>query len=490
MLNDDMALVREYAASRSEQAFETLVTRHVNLVYSAAVRQMNDSHLAEDITQAVFVILARKAPSLSDKTILSGWLYKTARFVAADTLKTQRRREQREQEAQMESINDPAQFDATWLQLSPILDEAMAHLRDQDRDAVVLRFFEGRNLRDVSAALGLSEDAAKKRVSRALEQLRKFLARRGVDSTAAAIGEIIAANSIQAAPVALSKSITAVAVAKGAAISTSTSTLIKGALKIMAWSKTNTAIVAGVIALLAAGTATIAVKQIEKAHTSDSLWRYPNINSGTVDKLPPEVKVLPTIFPGGGNFQEGDNPLKCVGIGQSVPTLISAAYRWPQARMIFSGGVPPGKYDFISTLAQGDRQALQDEVKNKLGLVGHPETKNEDVLLLVLQNPNAPGLHPPKQGNYSYMENHGYRLKITWANRPISRINDFLQSASPMPIIDETDNTNRYSIDIRWTENLADPEHTALQKVMREQLGLVLVPTNMPIQMLIVDKVK
>jgi len=158
--------------------------------------------------------------------------------------------------------------------------------------------------------------------------------------------------------------------------------------------------------------------------------------------------------------------------------------------MIFSGDVPPGRYDFISTLAQGDRQALQDEVKNKLGLVGHPETKNEDALLLVLQNPNAPGLHPPKQDSYSYMGNHGSRVKITWANKPISEINGFLQSASPLPIIDETGNTNRYSIDLRWTEDLADPEHTALQKAMRDQLGLVLVPTNMPVEMLVIEKVK
>src|SRR5947207_13248273 len=104
MMNDDMAFVREYSASQSEQAFESLVSRHVNLVYSAALRQVGDPHVAQDVTQAVFIILARKAKSLSEKTILSGWLYRTARFAAADALKIQRRRQEREQEARMEAV--------------------------------------------------------------------------------------------------------------------------------------------------------------------------------------------------------------------------------------------------------------------------------------------------------------------------------------------------------------------------------------------------
>jgi DNA-directed RNA polymerase specialized sigma24 family protein len=104
MMNDDMALVREYAASQSEWAFETLVSRHINLVYSAALRRVCDAHLAEEITQAVFIILARKAGSLGNHVVLSGWLYRTAQFAAADALKTQRRRQWREQEAYMETI--------------------------------------------------------------------------------------------------------------------------------------------------------------------------------------------------------------------------------------------------------------------------------------------------------------------------------------------------------------------------------------------------
>jgi RNA polymerase sigma factor (sigma-70 family) len=271
MMNDDMALVREFAASQSEQAFETLVSRHVNLVYSAALRQARDADLAQEITQAVFIILARKAGSLSPKTILSGWLYRAARFAANDAMKIQRRRQHREQEAFMEGVlqNKP---DAAWEQLSPLLDEAMARLREKDRDAIVLRFFENKNLKEVGTALGLEERAAQKRVARGLEKLRAFFAKRGVDSTATAIAEKISTNSIQAAPVALAKTISAVAITKGATAGGSTLALVKGALKIMAWTKAKTAIVAGVVVILAGTTTPIIVHVVHQHNAAASLF--------------------------------------------------------------------------------------------------------------------------------------------------------------------------------------------------------------------------
>ena len=215
-MTDDMALLEEYARHNSEEAFAALVSRHVNLVYSVALRQVRDSHLAEEITQAVFIILARKAKSLGQKTILSGWLCRTARYAGANALTIQRRRQHREQEAHMQSIlNEPELV--TWEQIAPLLEGALEHLGQKDHDALVLRFFEGKSFHEIGTAFGASENAAKKRVSHALEKLHRYFSKRGISSTTDAIAGGISANSVQAAPVALAKTVTAVALAKGAA---------------------------------------------------------------------------------------------------------------------------------------------------------------------------------------------------------------------------------------------------------------------------------
>ncbi len=266
MATDDMRLLREFAQAQSEPAFEALVTRHTNLVYSAALRQVGDPGLAQDVTQAVFIILARKAGQLGPKTILSGWLYRTTGYVSGSVLKQQRRRQFREQEAYMESmLNQPD--DPIWKQIAPLLDEAMSRLGQADRDALVLRYFEGRSLMEVGSALGANEEAVKKRVSRALGKLRNFFSHRGVDSTTEIIAGTISAHSIQAAPASLAKTISAVAIAKGAAASASTLTLVKGALKVMAWANVKMAIGVGIIVVLAAGTATLTVKEIQQSTT-------------------------------------------------------------------------------------------------------------------------------------------------------------------------------------------------------------------------------
>ena len=260
-MNDDMDLVREYAASRSEQAFATLVSRHVSLVHSAALRGVRDPHLAEEITQTVFLILARKAGSLGPKTILPGWLYRTTRYVSSAALKIQRRRERRELEACMQTAIQETQTDPAWEQLAPLLEEAMTHLGDRDRDAIVLRYFQNRSLRDVGAAFGLDEYAAQKRVSRALEKLRKFFAGRGVVSTAAVIAGAMSAHSVQAAPVTLAGSICTAATVQGAVAGGSTLTLMKGALNIMACTKLKTAIAIVAAVILAGGTTTLVAKK-------------------------------------------------------------------------------------------------------------------------------------------------------------------------------------------------------------------------------------
>jgi RNA polymerase sigma factor (sigma-70 family) len=299
---DDMTLLREYFQRNSEEAFAALVSRHVNLVYSVALREVHDPQLAEDITQAVFVILARKAESLNSKIVLSGWLCRTARYTSANALTIQRRRQRREQEAYMQSILNEPETDV-WMQIGPLLGGAMERLGQKDHDAVVLRFFEGKSFQQIGTALGATENAAKKRVDHALEKLRKFFRKHGIASTPTAIAVALSTNSVQAAPVTLAKAATAVAVAKGATASTSTLTLIKGALKIMTWTKAKTAIVVGVGVLLVAATTIPVVKTKQGVSEQMSTMKksvFPailNFAQAHQDELPKSLAELQPYLP-------------------------------------------------------------------------------------------------------------------------------------------------------------------------------------------------
>ena len=178
---DDAALLRRYAAEHSEEAFAELVRRHVGLVYACALRQVGgDAHLAQDVAQLTFTALARKAGALAERPVLGGWLWRTTQFAARDVVRTERRRRAREQEAHamQESASD-AGTPVEWEKLSPVLDAALGDLREADRDAVWLRFFEGRSFAEVGARLRLTENAARMRVERALGRLHGALARRG-----------------------------------------------------------------------------------------------------------------------------------------------------------------------------------------------------------------------------------------------------------------------------------------------------------------------
>ena len=252
--NNDIALLTQYAGG-DESAFTLLVERYINLVYSTALRQVcNPSH-AEEITQAVFIVLTKKAKSISPKTILSGWLYQTARLAASNYLRSEIRRQHREQEAYMQSTLTGSDT-ASWEHIAPLLDEAMGRLGEADRNAIVLRFFENKTPQEVATTLKLNEVTARKRVSRALEKLRKFFTKRGVVIPVAALTAAISANSVHAAPVGLAATVSATA-AKGAAVATAVSTLVKGTLKIMTYAKLKLALYIGAAIVVAGGATTV-----------------------------------------------------------------------------------------------------------------------------------------------------------------------------------------------------------------------------------------
>jgi uncharacterized protein (TIGR03435 family) len=488
---DDIALLREYDERDSEEAFTTLAARHVNKVYSVALRHTGNPHQAEEITQAVFVILARKSRRLGKRVILSGWLYQTARLTAKTFLRSEIRRTRREREAHMQSVLNQSESE-TWLQIAPLLDDAMAGLNETDRHAVVLRFFDAKSMREVGAALGANEDAAKKRVNRALEKLQRFFLKRGITSTTAIIAGAISANSVQAAPVALAEYVAAVAMAKGAAVSGSTLTLIKGALKIMAWTKAKTAIVGSVVVLLAVGTTTVTVKQIQEHKTYP--WQVEGFNSSVLDQQQPQVRILSSkARHGAWGTSDKMGHVKLMGTGVSAKSVVQAAYNFQSpTRTVVSADLPQRKYDYIASLSDGNEEALQQEVKRNFNVLARREMREADGLFLKVQTPNAPNLKPsrgwrPHEGSSS---NSGAG-QWSCQNSPLSRLADYLENYLGIPIIDQTGLTNDFDIDLKWKQsNWTEPNPDGLKQAVLDQLGLELVPSHEPIEMLVVEKVK
>src|SRR5438552_1496272 len=207
----DQQLLRDYTGGRSEAAFAELVRRHVDFVYSAALRMVRDAQNAEDVTQSVFVALAQNARQLTDHAVLSGWLHRTTQNLAANAIRTDVRRRAREQEAAAMNELLSAAPNAVWDHIAPHLDEALGDLNEADRDAVLLRYFERKSAREIAETLGTSEEAAQKRVSRAVERLREFFAKRGITVGASGLVVVITANAIQTAPIGLAATISSAA---------------------------------------------------------------------------------------------------------------------------------------------------------------------------------------------------------------------------------------------------------------------------------------
>jgi RNA polymerase sigma factor (sigma-70 family) len=246
----DAQLLREYADNGNDAAFREIVERHTDLIYSAAVRQLASSDLARDVAQRVFADLARKAKPvsarLSSQASVIGWLYRSTRFAVLTQLRDDRRRTVHERQAMEQLITDssPAQ---DWERIRPLLDEAMAELDDDDREAVLLRYFKNNDFRAVGQALGTSDDAAQKRVSRAVERLRKFFSKRGVTIGASSLVVVISAQAVQAAPAGLTVAISSAALVAATTIQTST---VIAVTKAIAMTTLQKAVVTTIIAAL------------------------------------------------------------------------------------------------------------------------------------------------------------------------------------------------------------------------------------------------
>ncbi|MGC4074384.1 MAG: sigma-70 family RNA polymerase sigma factor [Nibricoccus sp.] len=223
MIDDDHELLRQYATSRSEPAFAELVRRHLDLVYAAALRQTDGNiHLSREIAQSVFTDLARKAGSLNRSTILVGWLHTAVRFAASKAMRSAARREHHERLAATEmnadrqhhSSEDAASLDPA--QLQPVIDAAIGELKPREREAVLMRFFERRELADLGSRLALSESAARSCVDRALKKMRASLERRGVKSSVTALALALGEQTATAAPAGLAATVTSGATAAAA----------------------------------------------------------------------------------------------------------------------------------------------------------------------------------------------------------------------------------------------------------------------------------
>jgi RNA polymerase sigma factor (sigma-70 family) len=254
----DWDLLREYAQTGSHAAFGKLVALHVDMVYSASLRQVRDPALAEDVTQAVFIILARKAPRLREGTVLSACLHKVVRYTALNAVKSEVRR--RGHERRFAQMNRTITYDvpegSIWPRFAPMVDEGLDRLSEKDRSAIMLRFFEKLSLAEVGAALGVSEEAAQMRVSRALDKLRGFFVRRGVTVPAITLGGVLSVHAVRAAPAGLGSSMSTAAlaaapIAAGAAAATEPLAIAQAAIKSILWARAAAAllVVLGFLAL-------------------------------------------------------------------------------------------------------------------------------------------------------------------------------------------------------------------------------------------------
>lgn len=312
-MSTDPELLRQFVADRSESAFTELVHRYLTLVHATALRRVGgDAHAADDITQQVFASLARKAPSLRGHVTLAGWLYVSTHHATAELVRREQRRKQREATAHSMQLNElSTESSVESARLRPLLDDALITLKPDEREAIVLRFFAGRTFSEIGAAVKLSEDAARKRVNRALEKLQTVLLRRGVTSSVAVLGSTLTAAGLSSAPTGLALKVAGVALAKAAAPSlaatlsgllwpaAASAVLVGGTLAIIPLHQANQVAAAEIASLESATRAAIVTLQTENQRLARDLKHAASTAVERATRARPSVprETAPTARP-------------------------------------------------------------------------------------------------------------------------------------------------------------------------------------------------
>ena len=492
---DDWQLLNDYATRNSEDAFRALADRYAGMVYHTALRQIGNTHTAEEITQAVFIALAQKAAKIPKQTILYGWLFRATRFAVLNRLRDDDCRRRHEQEAlAVQNQTQPAGPDPVWDQIAALLDDALALLPTSDREIVMIRYFGDKSHKEVAQALGVSEDTAKKRVSRALEKLRAIFARRGVAVPSAALAAALTANSAQAAPAGLASALAAAAVAKAPAAS-SAAALAKAVAQIMAWTQVKIAAVVAAGVLVAAGTTTVAVEQVHRHSTS--LWEHPNFTPATLREAPPQVTIDPSKFPFVGRAIVTDidsdktppDRAQLMGIGVDLNGMLQFAHHGAGLKHVALTDLPADRYDFIANLPSGSRQALADLIQKRFGLVAKRETRvMNDALAITVDHSDAPGMKPAAANS---APNIGLRDgKRFLQSQTTSNFVNFLEAALDAPVFDQTGLTNTYDFQFTLLAQPGDDHDSRIawaKNVLLQELGLKLVSSPGPHETLTYD---